>query len=998
MLLGAVLSACVAPSPTPEERVGATRSALTGGRDDDDPADRAYASAIVELREVLAGGGTNRCSATFVTPLVLLTAAHCIDGGEGGVAFGPRPPVCVFPPRSGLVGFEERAARSVTRLGRPLVASDGARDDLALVFMDEAVLRSNYAAGAGPALAWWTTLLEIEATRPLTTTPIASVEGETYTFRDPVGVAGWGGPLDPVRPRQVAFFDPPAFLRRDGEWWRRTFQYLEGTTLPATQGGDSGGSLFAVPSPRGGDPERGPRAPFGVVSNRLTIAEGGSVTEVFDRYADLTRPELVAWIAEQARDRSRTPGWLARHGKPSSMWVGEVDYTGPCRGDDRDCDHWLDVHDNCPDDYNPDQADADDDGVGDACDNCRVAYNPTQANCNALAERARLAEPLGDACDPVPCPLAELGPAQIEQICTPNPPGPGGAASGEQCIGRYVRRTVIATPIGSHARDAVRGPGDPDVFTVVPNVTSHARFCQSAEGFNCRALAVIEDDQLTFAEVGDNPLRPWHAVRLGDRFGPRPGLPPLRGQTFSWSYGATRDVNTWFAREDNDYWFENPAAPRVPLPSDYPACLGAGSVPGTCLEGSFWLHADTSFGAMEHAPRLANHYFDWRPDPLRAWCPIPLPPIAFGTARSTAAQASGEALAGELVWRSLGEPRSFDLGAYPRAELVVSALGGLLALQPDGRGVALSALDVPGCAGTSIPTDVRGALTTRRWTSAVEPLAALPGLDPRVMAVALSPDGTTLLDVALDTGGELRSLAETEDTLSARLSESQRSATSPPPRAGAASVLSRAVQGVFVVGGEDAAGAPTRDVWFQALGAPWRDIPLSGAVRPERVLAATFGFADGHLWIVDEIDAPRRGRGPSRRLARLLRVDVASGEIEVVIVAPRHRPDLRPYLSVDPQGAIVLTLAGERRFVSLRLEARRGRHNVSRVRTERGKLVRPPIFDEHGVSYVVERSGGTLGLVRRDALVRVRCDDDREDAASAPNAPGCGVRACEALF
>jgi len=75
----------------------------------------------------------------------------------------------------------------------------------------------------------------------------------------------------------------------------------------------------------------------------------------------------------------------------------------PCS--DLDGDGVCDVLDNCPADYNPDQADLDGDGIGDACDtdidgdgvpnesdNCPLAPNPDQANADG--------DELGDACDP----------------------------------------------------------------------------------------------------------------------------------------------------------------------------------------------------------------------------------------------------------------------------------------------------------------------------------------------------------------------------------------------------------------------------------------------------------------------------------------------------------------------------------------------------------------------------------------------------------------------
>jgi hypothetical protein len=70
----------------------------------------------------------------------------------------------------------------------------------------------------------------------------------------------------------------------------------------------------------------------------------------------------------------------------------------PCTGGNTfSCD------DNCPNTYNPDQADTDGDGVGDACDNCREVANPDQLDSNS-GEDDNTSIPgiqhYGNVCDP----------------------------------------------------------------------------------------------------------------------------------------------------------------------------------------------------------------------------------------------------------------------------------------------------------------------------------------------------------------------------------------------------------------------------------------------------------------------------------------------------------------------------------------------------------------------------------------------------------------------
>lgn len=74
-------------------------------------------------------------------------------------------------------------------------------------------------------------------------------------------------------------------------------------------------------------------------------------------------------------------------GSVSDDGSGDSDSNGddpqaPCPPDDKDCDGFTNVDDNCPDTANGDQADGDQDDVGDACDPCPNNPTRTQLPCS----------------------------------------------------------------------------------------------------------------------------------------------------------------------------------------------------------------------------------------------------------------------------------------------------------------------------------------------------------------------------------------------------------------------------------------------------------------------------------------------------------------------------------------------------------------------------------------------------------------------------------------
>jgi hypothetical protein len=89
---------------------------------------------------------------------------------------------------------------------------------------------------------------------------------------------------------------------------------------------------------------------------------------------------------------------------------------------DRDGDFVIDGCDNCPYQFNPEQADTDGDGIGDVCDNCPKVANPGQEDADG--------DGVGDACDNCPntpnSDQADSNRDGVGDLCTPSPPASTG--------------------------------------------------------------------------------------------------------------------------------------------------------------------------------------------------------------------------------------------------------------------------------------------------------------------------------------------------------------------------------------------------------------------------------------------------------------------------------------------------------------------------------------------------------------------------------------------
>ena len=141
------------------------------------------------------------------------------------------------------------------------------------------------------------------------------------------------------------------------------------------------------------------------VSNFAVIPKGGSSTIKGELYCHQDfAGQNILWVGAYDLNYQADPFEIGM-GTPLSVKT-QLFTIGGTPPQDSDNDGVPDSEDNCPNDYNPDQADSDGDGVGDACDtgydsdgdgvpddedNCPNTYNPDQADSDG--------DGIGDACD-----------------------------------------------------------------------------------------------------------------------------------------------------------------------------------------------------------------------------------------------------------------------------------------------------------------------------------------------------------------------------------------------------------------------------------------------------------------------------------------------------------------------------------------------------------------------------------------------------------------------
>lgn len=655
---------------------------------------------------------------------------------------------------------------------------------------------------------------------------------------------------------------------------------------------------------------------------------------------------------------------------------------------DRDRDDVDDPVDNCPFSSNEDQSDTDDDGIGNRCDtcpydfnndidgdgvcaisevsgdNCPLVPNPTQANCNEESEWAEGGEILGDACDPVPCPLFSTIKKGLYQ------------SSNLILNVQVVEVTdIVHTPIGAHSRK-----GGAEVPVQVER--SLYRYCiDDPDNF----VRCASDDQTNFelaepegvvSRFDERRGTTWHRITLGSNG---------TGQVGQLTYSAgTRDSRPWDWRRDFSDWRGSALINTGDWLPDPNVVLNAQQIPPFPewnLTGRLWILGDTGVGAADPAATTS---------PRADWIHTLASGTEFPSNRSRAISSHYEVLSPlevrATVHRAPSEinvavvhcrycPEALDVPSpetCPVCGLPGSARDDIRILTQIRGSEELAWLGSDGSLYPAVVEEVSDELAHKLsqsgWISASEPNPQMGVGLTSPAAIQVSANGTQVVERLYTVGERLVSEAE----LAAlrlqvggdgppRVARSFSAASDPPvARSGALLSYSRARAQLAVIAGWLEDGSRSGDVWIHDLRTEsWTR--LTG-VELGSVRAAT--WTRHGLAMLDVV-----GRGWARRM-RLVLADPETQLVETLAEWPYLGLFNKQYLGMDQDGELILASSSRllRTHAIARIVVAAGEPALAGFRLGQGELGGAPLVDVGGYTLVTTDRQGRLVPSRHERL------------------------------